>query len=69
MELKGVGFSADGADLSLERTDMGIRTVSKTPAMVALRNARGTVHRRDNETMFAIYEVTVYKITKVETHT
>ena len=67
MELEGVGFTADGADLSLERTDTGVRAMSKTPASVALRNARAAVCRGDDETMFAVHEVAAYKATKVET--
>ena len=62
-----MGFTADGADLSFEGADTGVRAMSKAPASVALRNARAAVRRGDDETMFAVHEVAAYKVTKVET--
>ena len=67
VEFEGVGFTADGADLSLERTDTGVRAMSKVPASVALRNTRAAVCRGDDETMFAVHKVTAYKVAKVKT--
>ena len=69
VEFEGVGFTVDGADLSLERTDMGVRAMSKTPASVALRNTRAVVCRGDHKTMFALHKVAAYKVAKVETRT
>ena len=62
-------FAADRADLSLEGADMGVRTMSKAPASIALWNTRAAVCRGDDEMMYAVHEVVAHKVTKVKTHT
>ena len=56
MEGKGVGFSAQWAELGLEGADAGIAFMPKTPAAVTLGNACATFGRSEDETMTAVHK-------------
>ena len=67
MEGKGVGFSAQWAELGLEGADAGIAFMPEAPAAVALGNASATFGRSKDETMTAIHEGAADEVSKVET--
>ena len=67
MKGKGVGFSAQWAELSLERADAGITFMPKAPAAIALGNTCTTFGRSEDETMTAIHEGAADEVSKVET--
>ena len=56
MEGKGVGFSAKGAELGLERADAGITFMPESPAAIALGDAGTTFCRSEDETIAAIHK-------------
>ena len=69
MEGKGVGFSAQRAELHLERADVGITFMPELPAAIALGNASTTFGRSKDETMTAVHERVADEVSKVETRT
>ena len=68
MEGKGVGFSAQWAELGLEGADAGITFMPEMPAAITLGNACATFGRSEDETMTAIHEGVADKVSQVETH-
>ena len=69
MEGKSVGFSTQGAELSLERADTGITFMPEAPAVITLGNASLTFGRSKDETMTTVYEGVANKVSKVEIRT
>ena len=67
MEGKGMGLSAQWAELGLEGENAGITFMPETPAAIALGNACATFGRSEDETMMAIHEGAADEVSKVET--
>ena len=56
VEGKGVGFSAQRAELSLERADASITFMPKAPAVIALGNTGSAFGRSEDETVTTIHK-------------